>query len=346
MRILSRLFLFLPLLLASCNPATPPTPPAELPSALIFPRSVAIDVTKVQSASGASSLAALVGAGGEFSDIIAAGADTADAVSDVIDEILAVFDEMEIPVGTEVTTFETDLAETINGIDTVLNVKIDFGDYDLDGDGQTEGCDGHTASTPICIRLWVDERRTLAAIFNAYPTVTNPGAGEIRLGLSANPNEVGGTDLMTTVIFDYLDDEDKSTEFLSIGETSGLDEEDLPAFFSGRITIGQTGPDETAEKIINLTADLGEGEEEITASLGYVGQWLEDDDYWSGSTDAMLDGATASFSNVCAQISTGNEADRDICLGLGIDVEGIDFVTAPAASDAAFPDNFPAAPTF
>ena len=122
------------------NPAAPPVPPAEIPSFLTFPESVAINVDEIQPAEGTSALQAQVSEGGPLSDDIITG-----------------FEETELtgssPEGTIPPQF-----------------KIDFADFDLDGDGVNEGCTGCTCPAgcdvecpeeadpsdlqPICVRVW------------------------------------------------------------------------------------------------------------------------------------------------------------------------------------------------
>lgn len=322
----------------SCSPATPPVPPAELPSALIFPRSVEINVDKIRSGSGASSLqAAFVGAGGTYSDLIASGADLAQSVNELVDATLTIFRTLSIPVSTSQVNYETSVTED----GQVFEIKIDFADYDFDDDGSDEGCAGHTASLPICFRLWINDTRFMVGMFDQYPTEENPGAGIFHVGMNSDLDDAG-TDLFFGVIYDHIDSERLATDLSVIGNAT-IDSENQ--FIAAHITLDQDGPDATALKTINADADIGPTIAQTDSAL-YVGQFLEDENYWSGSSVATSGGETVSFFNVCALISTGNEANRDFCLDLGIDVAGIDFVDPVTLGDVAFPVDFPATPTF
>lgn len=336
---MKKLFLGL-LLLSSCSPATPPVPPAELP-ALIFPRTVRIDTSKIQSQeSSASEGAALVGAGGTFSDIIASGADLADAANEVVEVVLDEFRSLSIELSTTTTTFTGVVSDETGTFD----VKIDFADYDLDGDGGDEGCSGHTAALPVCFRVWLDGDRFMAGLFTQYPTETNPGAGEFRVGLNSALT-AAGEDLLFSAVYNHFDPEDKATELFTAGTQTADPTSD--AFLAAHIELTQEGEDATARKTVNVNADVGPNAFQ-TDHLEYVGRYLENRDFWSGSAIATTAaGGSGTFTDVCAVISTGNAAsDPDSCEDLDIDVGGIAFTDAVAFSDVQLPDDFPAAPTF
>ncbi len=329
------------ILLSSCSPATPPVPPAELP-ALIFPRSVRIDTSKIQSqesASGGSS-AALVGSGGTFSEVIAAGADLADATNELLDAILEAIRDLSITISSTTTTFQGTIIDEAG----TFNVKIDFADFDLDGDGDDEGCSGHTATLPICFRVWLDGERFMVGRFTQYPTETNPGSGEFRIGVNSDVDDAG-EDLFVATVYDHSDAEDKTTELFMAGLQTFDPTTD--AFLAVHIELNQEGPDATARKTVNANADTGSSASQ-TDHLEYIGRYLENADFWGGSSTVRTSGgATASFSDVCAVISTGNEAsDPDSCEDRNIDVGGVAFTDPVTASDVAFPSDFPLSPTF
>ncbi len=94
-----------------------------------------------------------------------------------------------------------------------------------------------------------------------------------------------------------------------------------------------------------------EGPPDTIQELYYLGQFIEGQDYWSGSIDAdpfygmIINELT--FTDVCAVISTGDPAaDPGICQDLGISVAGIPFVAPTTDADVAYPPDFPALPTF
>ncbi len=62
-----------------------------------------------------------------------------------------------------------------------LPIKIDFADFDLDGDGRREGCSGHTAAAPVCLRVWLDGERFLAGRIDVLPAAGGAGAGHLKL---------------------------------------------------------------------------------------------------------------------------------------------------------------------
>lgn len=325
------------ILLSSCSPATPPVPPAELP-ALIFPRTVRIDTSKIQSQESAS--ASLVGSGGTFSEVIAAGADLADATNDLLDAILGAIEDLSITISAATTTFQ----DTVTDEAGTFNVKIDFADFDLDDNGADEGCSGHTATLPICFRVWLDGERFMAGKFTQYPTETNPGSGEFRIGVNSDV-DAAGEDLFVASVYDHSNASDKATELFMAGFQTF--DETSDAFLAVHIELDQEGADATARKTINVNGDTGPSASQ-TDHLEYLGRYLENADFWGGSSTVVTSGGTtASFSDVCAVISTGNEAtDPDSCEDLNIDVGGVAFTDPVTVSDIAFPSDFPSSPTF
>ncbi|MBI2083931.1 MAG: hypothetical protein HYT76_10275 [Deltaproteobacteria bacterium] len=330
------------------NPATPPAPPAELPAALTFPQDVGINVDKVSSS--ASPSLALVGSGGRFSQPIAEGPHMASLINDILKHNLSLLSGLEIPVSSTTVNFsstnEIERPEEFGGGKVTATIKIDFADYDLDGDGEKEGCSGHTAKTPICFRLWWNDERFMAGLFEDFPTEENAGRGRFRISQSGDKDQVVGQDLLMMAIYDHSDAEDKVSDLYGIGSTTGSGE-DLPSNFEGHISLAQSGPDETAKKTIRMSSKFS-GSGTQYPEFHYIGSWKEDQDFWSGTIlQTAVEGLTAdNFSNACAQISTANEVARSFCLDLGIDVEGLEFADLPVQDDLALPDDFPESPTF
>jgi hypothetical protein len=338
----------------SCpNPAAPPAPPAEVPAALRFPESIAINVDKVATQPPSPSpgaLKAFVGAGGEFSKEIAFGADFAKVTTDFIDSILKFLNQFEIPVDTAVTTFQ---GEGTLDASTTGTVKIDFADFDLDGDGKTEGCSGNTAGLPICFRVWTNDTRTLAGFFTAFPTDENQGAGRLRIGLSSEGFNQGGA-----AIYDHKDPLKKTSESFFIFASGSLGADGRPQVLLTTHTIAnQVGLDETANKTLQTSVedrglveafagDVIHASDDIN-TLKYVGRWREDNDFWSGSLQTTFS-QLSNFSAICARISTGDESVEANCRDLSIDVTNLPFVTFAKDSDVGFPsvDAFPESPTF
>jgi hypothetical protein len=336
-------YVLLLLALPGCpSPAGPPAPPAEVPAALRFPATVGVDLTTI---SAASSSSALVAPGGEFSNTITAGTFATAIVNDQVDAFLKPLNSIEIPVSTSTThirqtvTFD---AGTPSAVDR--DVKIDFSDYDFDGDGTSEGCSGHTAALPICFRIWFDGARRMAGLFTEFPTKDNPGAGHFK---------VIGEDRFIGVSYNHADPKNLETDFsfaelAKPGETFSIDFSE-----TFHIALAQTGPKETALKTVNISAESDKGSFQVSPTIGtsspfqYLGRFLEDADFWSGKTvDAAGDVGT--FENICAEISNGAKADRDNCLRLGIDVGEIPFLDFVTDKEVLPPStaNFPAGPTF
>jgi hypothetical protein len=284
--------------------------------------------------------AALVGSGGEFSDEIAIAPNRIGDSNDLFAAVLNELDALSIPVA-EDARFET-ILPSFFGSDSV-GVKIDFGDFDYDGSGGAEGCSGHTAELPICMRLWVDGERFLAAVFYDFPTDSNPGAGRFKILL---PESSGG-DAGVRFAFDYdhSDPLNKRTESLLFTPGSSF------AKTFRRAQISQEGPEGAAKKSINYS-DQFFFNSLFPDSVRYVGSFLQDSDpsqvFWSGSlelSDNLETPALSEISGVCAQAATGNGVLVGTCQDLGIDTTGIDFIDFAVEEDFEFFD-FPNSPTF
>jgi len=344
------------------NPAAPPAPPAELPAALQYPSDLSISVTTLESSSPSPSEnapPALVGSGGQFSDEISFGANLAGILNQFVNILLQPLPEFEIPVSTK-TTFEIkfpfDDPIRPTGIPQTIDIKIDFSDYDFDGDGLKEGCVGHTAGLPICYRIWFDGQQRMAGIFTDFPTAGNPAAGRFRILLHEPAhNEDSAIDVYFGVVYDHRDPEHKSTEVFERFESAGepVDVKN-PNVADECIFVSQEGPDATAKKRLALSAQgfptSFPGVTGEPNSVQYLGQWREDNDFWSGKVARInIDIQEFHDPNVCAFISTANASDRGNCQDLGIDVDDpveiafIDFLTA---DDVRLPDDFPTSPTF
>lgn len=235
------------------SPGAPPTPPAEIPSLVAFPRTVGIDVSK---AAGDSSSALTLAKDPKaettlenFTDIISLGPIIFNGFNLLLDDFLGPLADLEIPVSPTVTTFEGPI--TVGA--AVGLVKIDFGDFDLNGDGVSEGCTGCTCPTgcapttlecpsqavvtrlkPVCYRIWLRDvgqtefSRFAAGRFDRYATRDDPattntneenaGEGAFRLGFVVPPPSPARNTLAFGVAYDHLEDSDplkKETEFFA-----------------------------------------------------------------------------------------------------------------------------------
>lgn len=338
------LLLFSVVLTSACsspNPAAPPTPPAEIPAFLRFPDPT-IDVSQIASSTPALSLKALVGEGGEFSRAISYGADGVGFLNAFLDAFLSVLRGDEIPVGEDVTVFET--VATVGGASAT--VQYDFSDFDLDGDGAREGCSGHTASLPICFRIWIQQESAasplrVAGVFTAFPTDETPGAGRFQLETLST-----GEENPAAILYDHRDSSNLSTEFFFRRFADDSPEPGVLADTHAIVT--QEGLPGSEIKTIRSADTFDFGSEGF---IKYVGRFREGLNFWSGSLSASDHGApgfpepefpASDFKAVCAVIPTGEESPTRLnCLDLGIDVGGVDFADFVSDLDVAFPSDFP-----
>jgi hypothetical protein len=339
------------------NPAAPPAPPAELPSFLIIPESVAIPVTTIGGSGG--EIAALVMEGDNIGQFITSLARNAQQSFDLVDGLLAPLHQLMIPVGTNVNTFQDILFVE----EDLLEVKIDFADFDEDGNGVKEGCSGHTAALPICFRIWLDGKRHLEGVFDHFPTEENAGSGRFRGVPEIDFFRKGGGAFLLAVFYDHHDSASSKSTEIFVGFTEGpsgeppiIPENDSEFERTIHADISQIGPDESATKLVNASVDDQPASTDDTTKRRQLGRWREGEDRFSGSTKGRLTDdplePVQDFSAACAVISSGLVINREKCLDSGIDVGvvgvdpgAIDFVDFLTLSDVV-PFNFPESPTF
>lgn len=335
------------LLVVSCGaktsaPLAPPAPPVEVPSTPIVLQfveysDIRIDLSTISTIAEESvNVYAAVGAGGEYSGVIAVHAMYVQAAEDFFGEITDGLGDLEIPVSEDTTTFESDA--TIgprNG-----TVKMDFADFDLDGIGGPEGCSGHTAALPICVRMWMNDERFIAWIFDEYPTGDNPGMSRFRMFFIYDLED----EVSVAISFDHRDPEDKSIdvqlrEVATEGELSGWGD-DTGSF---HVEILQDGPDVSALKRLNWNSEQYKDTVAVDGNQ-FLSQFIEGEDFWSGSI-AGVNYPPVPLFNLCVRLSTGDAAAQSNCDTLGISVTDIPFAVLPTLADVQFHD-FPETPTF
>ncbi len=339
-------------------PAAPPAPPVELPSTFLFPDPrINVDELALEPS---PSLSAFVGSGGEFSAEINIAENRISGYNDILGAVLDPIRTINIPVDSTLTQF-TAMADFPVGPGVTAELKLDFTDFDFNGDGNLDGCSGTTCPVagnpatcpsettadqirPICVRMWADGEALLGAVFEQIPTDDNPGIGQLKVRTPTTL--LSPVDERFIAVYNHADPEDIRTEAARFSPPEAF------ALTLTRAIISQQGPEGFAQKTINLSESFDfQRPSGLPDTVKYIGSYLQDRDFWSGSlagNDQFLDlfpDIESNFSNVCAQLSTGNEVNRGICQDLNIDVEGIEFIDFAKESDFTFFD-FPEAPTF
>ena len=358
------------LLLAACSgEVTPPAPPAELPSALTFPQGLTIDVSSIQGSQASLSPLALVGSGGTFSQDISMGAEMVTTIQEVADGILSDLSTLEITIGSTTTTYQTSLNSSIGpqGSTITQHFKVDFAPFDYNNDGTNESCSGHTGTTPICFRIWYastavgatpsssDFFPVMAGVFDSSPTDTNPGAGRFKLRISEDfgaDNAGASEQFLMGMIYDHRDSENKFTEAFGQGDTSLVDSGDQSEgtecrlIDDGHVKVSQVGPDATATKTVLETSHFPADPncQESGTFEQYLGRFKEGNNFWIGSVNR--EPAGNDFTDVCAEITTGNQTSSTNCTSIGLSLDDLDFLDTATSSDYGLPTDFPTTPTF
>ena len=313
------------------NPAGPPAPIAEIPGVLQIPGDLSIDVDKTRSDGALGGISFLADPLENFSEEIAFSANLVFFANSRLAALLGPLSSITIPVDDDLHEME---AVIFIG-STAYLARLNFADFDLDGINGTEGCSGHTAALPICVRVWADdgtqESRLLGARFDDFPIPTNPGSGSLR----GQDITFGGVGSMAQVAanYDHLDPEDRFTDSF-FGFLEG-DPENPTLPFSIRGFVAQLGPDPTALKTTN-----GNSIDQSSGSFGKgFGRWFENQDLWIGSFQS--NDPPKDFRDQCALIPSGEGVDGGLCSAIGLNTDGLDFLNFTTISDLQFFD-FPA----
>jgi len=350
-----------------------PAPPVEIPSLVTFPATLEINVDTIATTQQAANMKAQVGSG-PFTSLIVVGADLARTTFNFTVRLaLRPLEVLQIPVRPDVFRIEIPVTEG----SSPGTFKIDFSDFDFNGDGMGEGCSGCTCpagcgfgscptSAPaaelksVCYRVWFKPQgaaeftRFIAGVFTRLPVrddpttpadEENPGNGRFRraeFNLSPDqPSQLGA-------VYEHAaetDPRNKSTqvtartEFPVEGGGTGVT--------FANIDVNQVGLENPSDPL-NLqktvrTTSQGVVDGGNPNTLQYRGRFREDADFFSG-TVVNPGGEVPLF---CAQISTGAAAENPgACDEIGISVADLPFLPVAGPSDVDLPADFPLAPTF
>jgi hypothetical protein len=373
------------------NPASPPSPPLEVPLPIVL-KFVEFDAltTDLNTLTGASSpslvASKVVNPGENVAELIES---TALLVQMFENEILIPvtkgIGDLEIPVDENIQAFEGEVTLTMYSdffLSSLLGrheVKLDFRDYDFDGNGVAEGCSGHTAELPICVRFWLDDKRFIAWVFESYPvTEDDPGTiqddrtvgkGKYKVFLE---NVSGVTwEIATSYEQTIGDAEGKAYDTYLKGTT--IDHFTFFAYVSDEgqeiqatrqhLRISREGPEETALKSIDMNQSFDvpvqQGAVETVRSKD-AQRFREGSDRWAGSIfrESLSQGVISvntAEQDICAQISTKLAVELGQCddvngesIRIGFDPlfpeDGHPFINGVTDADVALPADFSAAP--
>lgn len=345
------------------RPSSPPVPSAEIPPFLVFPATTSISVGQI-----APALKLAVPAGGAFSEEVTSGAVTASDANVLNDTALSPVGGVRVSITASALNYDSAEDPNFSGADPI---KIDFGDFDLDGDGAVEGCSGCTCPvgcagscptsaaitsfSPICFRIWVNRtgtfERWLAGKVTEPPADSdedgvfeNPGAGRYRSSLALDE---GGTQhaILLGAIYDHTDLSDplkKSTELFLRDDTAASRERahtltEQEASFSGAAAASEV------RKTLKIHAKETDPAE--TTDLGlleYFARFRDDENFWIGT---VADESGTAADNQCVDLRTGEAAAAEECSNVGLSLDGSN-VGAATDADVAFPgtDQFPSDP--
>ncbi len=378
----------LPLIFATCgaptiptaeSPAGPPAPPVELPSPIVLkfvaPEDLTIDLSSISGDEEA--YPNIMKAVGDYIELdITLGPIVANNIyTTYFRPSLYVFTLIEMPVGVDIHTFETTIdipASADLGYLSLLvgphNVKIDFADYDLDSVNGTEGCSGNTAELPVCARVWLDNQRYLAWVFDTFPYeagdpnapggLATTGNGRFRYYVEGIPDEgmiIGDIYVSLASLYSEQVTEPRTKHLEHFILAPQIEEGDDVREWRFHIVEDQQGPEETALKLINLNLLRDyvkpNAENNDYDILKYIGRFVEGGDYWSGSNGGETyymsgDPVIGATYNLCGYIPTFTEVETLNCDNAGISVGNMEFVRAATAADAVLPEDFPLTPTF
>lgn len=343
---------------AITNPAGPPAPLAEVPSAISVPDSVEVSVSEVGSSTPVSPSLNLIQRfknevlpiGGEFFDAIVFGFNTNELANAALAGVLAEVSAVEIPTNPLTTTFTAPSAFS----DTTL--KFDFADFDFFGTGGTAGCTGCTCPTgcdtacpseapfedlqPICYRIWNnpgggdDFVPLMAGIMNQLPIKddpntpedeSNPGVGSFRVSL-ANQSEDPPQNVSFGANYAHRDPArplDLSTEyFLSFVNNDDIEPDATVSF----VRVQQVALDEATPNPNRLEKTIQESvnqpissEPDANSTFQYLARYRTDFDFWSGTFQNFLRFPGQAFAVPPPNVENFTAACAQLTTGVGVD---------------------------
>ena len=352
-------------LLGCVSSATVPAPLAEIPSVITVPQDLGIEVGEIEGAGDVSGqifgsfvkLQAIDSNDIELAIEIAVG--FIEESNFFLANSLTIVNQRDIPV--EVSVFNFAYSVAFEG--QTFEVKFDFGAFDLDGDGAPEACSGCTCPVgcapaladcpseapesqllPICFRVWINDQRFMAGLFDRVPTLDNPQSGQIR---NLFPENFDGAGTLMAINYDHQDPQNLLTDIASF-----LKDPDVgPDFFGRRRTVTtQEGPSAQPKKTPRLSDELFDSQNSI---MRFQAQFVSQLDFIAlesipdGSFETGL-GLVDITPPICAQISSADPVSQILCDDLGLALSPGNFPQLPELSEVAFPstEQFPETPTF
>lgn len=315
--------------------------PLEIPTAL------GIDVEAIRGEGASTKGAQAVAPSGAYAPIISSSGESVHDLSAQIDRSLDVLRNLEVPSASTVTNFEITY-EVPSGdrsafdLPATYELKIDFAPFDLDGDGVDEACSGHTLDAPVCVRLWLNDVRTMAAIFTTKPTSATKGAGRMII----NDRQLGGGAFFDEfgIVYDRVDPEQITSEFFNHPRT--LDNLDPGTPLEQHIRVVQTGSDPaTALKTVFFTSKFLQHPDGFDA-VQYISRWRDAGTLLVGSSNHDL--TLRTIDPFCALLSNGDDAGLAACEADGLSIAGESYIGLAVPTDYTLPpaSEFPLTPTF
>lgn len=278
---------------------------------------------------------------------VAGSVSQAAGFSQELDQVLAIFakpiDALQIPLSAGVKTHAAKITVGSGSKATQATIKLDFADFDADGDGKQDGCSGHTGALPVCLRVWIDGARYLAGRLDLHPGPQSAGVG--RLMVVKVPSLPGGEAGMTVaVVYDHRKPDQRSTELFW---GSPADDPKLGKWATIRhLRLAQLGPAATAVKTINMHDVMPS---QAGAALQYLGRYREDGKLWYGTVQALgifAQLGLKAFGLTCVDLTSGATVDPKQCNAAGVAFNNLAVVKAGTDADLTLPAGFPASPTF
>jgi hypothetical protein len=382
---LKTLFIFIicaasALILASCsNPTAPPTlAETPVPVTLKFVEFDELQVDLSQLTEGASASITSSKLNNLQMDISSLIEFNANLIKAYEEEVLIPITEglgaIEIPIDKNIQAFEGEVTFTQFSnllLDTLFGtqgVKLDLRDYDWDDNGVSEGCSGHTAELPVCVRFWLNDKRFIAWVFEEYPIEgTTVGKGKFKILL----DDIYGIGWEVAIFYSQTVDTGESKGYEAFLKATINDPDcahlwcqshDEIKVVKQHMKVARDGPEEVALKSLDsnqLAEILLNNTTPETISVKATDRYVEGFDFWAGSfyRERTSGGVIVEEGeqDICARISTKNREDQTGCedvdgqnIRIGSDPlfpdDGHPFIFATTDADVALPTNFSEAP--
>ncbi|MFH1830415.1 MAG: hypothetical protein ABH871_06540 [Pseudomonadota bacterium] len=271
---------------------------------------------------------------GTYHDSVSFNLNAAIGIMDMVNGFFTYINGANIPDGplpqNEVSTGYGDLKADFGSITTVQ------ADINMDGTEETITCSKTASATPICAWFWLNSTRLAQMVIVTEATDSSVGSG----ALTFTPSMIGLATNSSQVATVWNDTSSEAVRGYFVGEATSTVNADKAYFSIVRdVSLGDVELLMKESGVWNATPI-----DACTSTQGIFG-WVDGTNYMSARFNPTGTCDVPTTGGPCVEVSSANEAD--LATRCAVDITSEDYVSTDfSASNADFPSDFPASPTF